>query len=214
MELVFVDSELGEFLVELFDLLVDLFLDSLLFGLKFDSLDLSELFFERSFSWFGVFSWRNDDLILRAFILFFLYCFLSSGFFGEDVGILLLVVVSTTHSHAGRFFSSIFLFLLLNEMFVDVFFGDVEFGFEQLNILINGKKDVFVFDFEFFVDLSETGVDLFEIVHHGFFPESETVKSSVELLLFEKKVLVMKEQMFFLSAYVESLVLGDCVIVG
>ncbi len=212
--MVFINSELGEFLVELLDLFVDLLVDSLFFSLKFDFLDLSELFFERSFSCFGVFSWGNDYLILGAFVLFFLYRFLFSRFFGEEVCFLLLVVVSAAHSHAGRFFRGVFFFLFLDEMLVNVFFGDVEFGFEQLNVLIDGEKDVFVFYFEFFVDFSESGVDLFEIVDHGFFSESETVKPAVELLFFEEKVLVMEEQVFFLSAHIEPFVFGDCVIVG
>ncbi len=54
-------------------------------------------------------------------------------------------------------------------MLVDVFFGDLEFGFEQLNVLIDNKQDVFLLDFKFFVDLSQTRVYLFEIANRWFF---------------------------------------------
>jgi hypothetical protein len=104
-------------------------------------------------------------LILGGFLLFFLDRLLSSGFFSQDVGFLLLVIVSTAHPHAGRFFCSVFFFLFLHQMLVDVFFGDLEFGFEQLNVLIDNKQDVFLLDFKFFVDLSQTRVYLFEIAN-------------------------------------------------
>lgn len=63
LELILVNSKLGKFFIELIDLFVDLFVNSLFFSLEFDSSDLFELFFERGFSRFGVFPGRDDDLV-------------------------------------------------------------------------------------------------------------------------------------------------------
>ena len=99
-------------------------------------------------------------------------------------------------------------------MFSDIFFSDIKLGLKQFDVFINGKKNVFILNLKFLVDFPEPGIDLFQITNHGFFLESQTVKSTVEFLFLQKQVLIMQEQMFFLSAYIKSFVFWDCVITG
>lgn len=57
-------------------------------------------------------------------------------------------------------------------MFVYIFLSDFEFGLKKFDVFIDGEEDVFVLDFEFFVDLSKTGIDMLKIADHRFFSES------------------------------------------
>lgn len=97
-------------------------------------------------------------------------------------------------------------------MLLYIFLGDGDIGLHFFQLLIDLNNNLLVLLAEFPVDAVQGPIYVAQLAYYLLFFLPEPEEAVVELFFLVEQVLVVEEQMLFLSAHVEALVLWHYVI--
>ena len=209
MKLVLDAFQGGKLLIELFDLAEKFLLHLLLFGLQLYPPDFLQLVLKGGLLDFEV----GPGLDLEDRLLLLFLDFLPPvPFHFLSLVLVLVVVFGSSHAHARDLLAGLGLLLFLEDVLLDVLFGDLDFCFGDFDVLVDVEEDIALLEAEVPVDFPEALVKGLQLLDKSLFGVPQFLEAGVELFLLLEEVLVVQEEVLLLPADVEPLVFGDLVV--